>query len=136
MPESVELFNEIASLRDQVDDMSRSVAALTRKSGFKDDILEAMAADKMLADIFLLVDGKRSQVEILAELKAATKTGSAASVSRKIDILVEDWDLIRPTGRSSKGISYVQTSLAKDLGIARALQRKSASMPAKPKSAK
>lgn len=123
MPESTELFNEIAILRDQVDDMSRSVAALTRKSGIKDDILKAMTGDVILARIFLLVDGKRTQSEILSELKAAGHGGSQASVSRKVDILIEDYDLVRPTGRSAKGISYVHTSLAKDLGIVRSLQR-------------
>jgi hypothetical protein len=131
MPESTELFNEIAMLRDQVDDMSRSVAALTRKSGLRDDIVKAMDDDPMLMRVFLLVDGKRTQTEILSELKAAGHPGSPASVSRKIDALVEDWDLIRPTRRSVKGISYVHTSLAKDLGIARALQRKLASPQSK-----
>lgn len=131
MAESTELFNEVALIRDQIDDMSRSVAALTRNSGIKDSILAAMDAEPILAHIFMAVDGTRTQTEIVAALKTAGQSASAATVSRKIEVLVEDHDLIRPTGRSARGISYVHTSLAKDLGIARSLQKKISSAQSK-----
>jgi hypothetical protein len=123
MPETPELFSEIANLRDQVDDMSRSVSAIARRSGVREEILEVMEKDVMLTRIFLLVDGRRTQKDIVAALRAAGAGGSPASVSRKIDALVEDWDLIRPTTRNASGIRYVHTSLAKALRIARALER-------------
>jgi len=48
---------------------------------------------------------------------------SQATVSRKIDLLVHDWDLVRPTDRSSTGIIYVHTSLARALKVKRALEK-------------
>lgn len=125
MPETPELFNELANLRDQVDDMSRSVSALARKSGMKEDILAAMNADGVMAQVFLLVDGRRTQKEIADALRQTGGAGaSQPTVSRKLDVLTQDWDLIRPTQRTTAGIRYVHTSLAKDLRIARALERK------------
>lgn len=123
MPESSELFSEIANLRDQVDDMSRTVSAIARKSGFKDDILEAMADDRLLGQVFLLVDGLRTQGDIVDELQRQGNAATQSTVSRKLDSLVEDWDLVRKTKRDRLGIRYVHTSLARDLRIPRALEK-------------
>lgn len=124
MGESRELFNEVAQLRDQVDDMNRSVSALTRQSGLFEKILEAMGKDEILANIFLQVDGTRTQQGIISAMAAAGLQGvSQPTVSRKIDLLVHDWDLVRPTDRSSTGIIYVHTSLARALKVKRALEK-------------
>ena len=101
MGESRELFNEVAQLRDQVDDMNRSVSALTRQSGLFEKILEAMGKDEILANIFLQVDGTRTQQGIiLAMTTARLPADSLATVSRKIELLDQDWVLVRPTNRS------------------------------------
>lgn len=123
MPETENLFNEVAQLRDQVEDMAKSVSALTRQSGIKGDVLDAMAKDPLLAQVFQLVDGRRTQKDILDALRASGVGGSQATVSRKLDQLVEDWDLVRPTTRTAGGTKYVHTSLAKDLRIVRALEK-------------
>ncbi|MFC6157188.1 hypothetical protein [Kribbella jiaozuonensis] len=124
MPETPDLFAEVANLRDQVDDMARSVSAIARKSGVREDIMEAMDRDQTLARIFLLVDGRRTQGDIVRESAQSGPKVSQASVSRKLESLVQDWDLVRPTSRGKDGIRYVHTSLAKDLRIARLLQKK------------
>jgi hypothetical protein len=124
MGESRELFNEVAQLRDQVDDMNRSVSALTRQSGLFEKILEAMGKDEILANIFLQVDGTRTQQGIISAMAASgLQAVSQTTVSRKIDLLVHDWDLVRPTNRSSTGIIYVHTSLARALKVKRALEK-------------
>lgn len=123
MAESNELFSEIATLKDQVDDIRRSVSAIARSTDVTGKVLKAMESDPLMAEVFLLVDGFRTQKEIVAKLKVDKKGGSQATVSRKIDFLIEDWDLVRPASRSGNGITYVQTSLAKDLKIARALSK-------------
>jgi hypothetical protein len=123
MPESSELFSEIANLRDQVDDMSRTVSAIARKSGFKDDILEAMGQDPLLAQVFLLVDGQRTQNDIVAALRERGQSATQPTISRKLDSLVEDWDLVRKTTRDRLGVRYVQTSLARNLRITRSLEK-------------
>ena len=132
MPETPELFAELANLRDQVDDMSRTVSAIARKSGWKEDILVAMAKDPTLARVFLLVDGRRTQNDMVTEL---TRTGdhvSQVTVSRKLDSLIQDWDLVRKSSRGKDGTKYVWTSLATDLRIARTLEKAQAkNAPAK-----
>ncbi|MFL6090448.1 MAG: hypothetical protein ACJ71Z_09935 [Aeromicrobium sp.] len=123
MPETPDLFAEVAMLRDQVDDMNRSVSALTRRSGALQDILEEMQKDEVLAEVFLAVDGTRSQAEIVEVLKKGRNKPSQTTVSRKLDKLVEDWDLIRPHTRSAKGIVLTQTSLARALKVERQLRK-------------
>lgn len=52
--------------------------------------LEDLIADHSpLGQIYLLLDGKRTQTEIGAKLKALKLPGSHATVSRRIDIVVE-----------------------------------------------
>jgi Arginine repressor, DNA binding domain len=124
MPESPDLYAEVANLRDQIDDMSRTVSAIARRSGAKEEILDAMDKDQMLARVFLLIDGKRTQGDIVEELRKQGVSASQATVSRKLDVLIEDWDLVRKTSRNRTGTFYVKTSLARDLRIARALENK------------
>lgn len=135
MPETPDLFNEVALLRDQIEDMAKSVSALTRQAGLREDVLAAMAKDPLLASIFLLVDGVRTQNQIVAALKANGDGGSQATVSRKLDLLIEDHDLVRTTNRAADGNRYVHTQLAKDLKIKRALDRSAAKPPATAKPA-
>jgi len=129
MPETPELFSEIANLRDQVDDMSRTVSAIARKSGFKDDILEAMAADPVLARVFLAVDGRRTQSDVIAELARTGQAVTQATVSRKLDSLIQDWDLVRKSTRDKSGTRYIRTSLASDLRIERSLLKQPSRKP-------
>jgi hypothetical protein len=129
MPESSELYSEIANLRDQVEDMSKSISAIARRSGAKEEILKAMANDPLLGRIFLLVDGKRTQNDIVEELRGTSTAVSQPTVSRKIESLIEDFDLVRKTSRTREGTRYLHTSLARDLRIARALESKVAKSP-------
>ncbi len=98
---------------------SGTVSALARQSGYgyEDEVLNAMRTDPLLRDVFLLVNGVRTQANIVAELGVGQ-----ATVSRKLDALIEDWDLVRKTTRDKQGTRYVQTSLARDLRIERALR--------------
>lgn len=131
MPESSDLFVEVANLRDQLDDVARSVSAIARKSGVREDIIAAMTKDPALALVFLLVDGRRTQNDIITEAKKSGGSISQATVSRKLEILEQDHDLVRPTRRTKDGRCYVHTSLAKDLRIARLLQKQPAKKAAK-----
>lgn len=131
MPETPDLFAEVANLRDQVDDMARSVSAIARKSGVREDIMNAMDKDPTLASVFLLVDGLRTQRDMVKDSKQSGSPISQATVSRKLETLAQDWDLVRPTSRGKDGIRYVHTSLANDLRIARLLQKQPAKKGAK-----
>ncbi len=103
------------------------IDALVRMSGHehKQQILEEMEKDPGLAQVFLLVDGSRSQGEILRILQEKQDKGaSSATVSRKLDHLHRDLNLIHFVRRSAAGNVYRPGRLAHVLGIARSLNKK------------
>lgn len=123
MPETHDLFNEVAQIKDEVEDVREMVDALVRVNSneLKTDILREMNADRALAEVFLLIDGSRSQGEILKALQErGGKGASPASVSRKVDRLNE-LNLIHFVRREAAGKVYRTARLADVLGLRRAL---------------
>src|SRR5438309_6280533 len=96
VPETTDLFTEVALLRDEIEEQGDMINALVRVSGreLKAQILKEMADDRPLAEIFLMVDGVRSQGEILKLFSYQGKGPSSATVSRKLDRLYKDLHLI------------------------------------------
>ena len=126
MTESRELFAQIAQLRAEVEDigtMTRSLYRTTAKDERK-DVLDEMRRDPSIGAIFLLVDGARSQNEIVSELTSRQVRGaSRASVSRKLERLHHDLELIALVRRTKAGIVYRKTAKAEALGLVRALEK-------------
>jgi hypothetical protein len=125
--ESDELFNEIAQLRDEVEDQGTILDALLRAGAgeeLREKILVRMRNDRALAEIFLLVDGLRSQGEIVQKLAERGLPGaSRSSVSIKLEKLANDYDLIRRSHRAAAGNVYYRTRLARILKLERALEQ-------------
>ena len=69
MAESDELFNEVAQLRDEVEEQGAMIDALVHINGsdLRKEILADMAKDDALREVYLLVDGRRTQGEIAAD---------------------------------------------------------------------
>lgn len=126
MPESNEAYNEIARLRDEVEDINEMVQMLVRVNAAeeKKKLLGLMQKDRALAEVFLLVDGSRSQGEILKALQTRGIAGaSSATVSRKLDDLLKEHHLIHFVRRVQSGKVYRRTQLAKVYDLDRALQK-------------
>lgn len=126
MPESPELLAEVHGLRERVDDLSVMMEMLVRalSAERRAELLERLRGDEALRRILLLVDGQRAQGEILTELKAAGVRGaSAASVSRKLEQLADDMQLVELDGRTAKGKVYRRSRADRILVISRELQR-------------
>lgn len=121
MPESDEIFTEVAQLRDEVDEQGLMLDALVRASGVDQRIIEALAKDKTATAILLAVDGQRSQTEIGAMLKAKGLPGSPATVSQKIDMLANDLGLIALSHQNRSGKVYHRTRLDRALKVSRTL---------------
>ncbi len=131
-PESADLYAEVAMLRDRVEELNKSVSVLTRYSPLLSDVLNAIDADPLLAAVFLAVDGVRTQAEIVDYLKSRNVSQSSQpSVSRRLDRLCEDFDLVRVSTRTQRGKTYVHTDVARALKLDRTL--KSGSAVPKPK---
>jgi hypothetical protein len=124
MPETPDLFAEVALLRDEVEEQGDMIDTLVRMSAreLKAEILKEMKQDPILAEIFLLVDGARSQGEILKILQERNSKGvSSATISRKLERLQKDLHLIHFVRRVQAGNVYRRGRLDQVLGISRAL---------------
>ena len=90
MSESTQLFNEIANMRDELDEQGMMLDALVRASGVGERIVELLRKDPTAASVLLAVDGKRSQREIVKFLEDSGSRTSEATVSRKLATLSKD----------------------------------------------
>src|SRR6266496_3277745 len=124
MAESDELFNEVAQLRDEVEEQGAMIGALVHIGGneLRNEILQDMEKDRALREVYLLVDGKRTQGEIAADLDTR-RIAKKSAVSLKFEKLAEDYGLIQHVRRAKAGKIYRRTRLAKTLKIDRRLDK-------------
>lgn len=124
MAESDELFNEVAQLRDEVEEQGAMIGALVHIGGneLRNEILQDMEKDRALREVYQLVDGKRTQGEIAADLDTRGIAKKSA-VSLKFEKLAEDYGLIQHVRRAKAGKIYRRTRLAKTLKIDRGLDK-------------
>lgn len=124
MAESDELFNEVAQLRDEVEEQGAMIGALVHIGGndLRAQILQDMEKDRALREVYLLVDGKRTQGEIAADLDTRGIAKKSA-VSLKFEKLAEDYGLIQHVRRAKAGKIYRRTRLGRTLKIDRALDK-------------
>jgi hypothetical protein len=126
MAESLDLFNEVRQLRSRVEQLEGLTETLVRaqSSELVKSILDHLASDRALREVFLRVDGRRAQNEIVAELKQAGVRGaSPATVSRKLETLLNELHLVELVDRTAKGNVYRRSNLDRILGISRSLGR-------------
>jgi hypothetical protein len=137
MAESDELFNEVAQMRDELEEQGAMIDALVHVSGkeLREQILTDMEKDGALRESYLLIDGKRTQGEIAAELDERGIAKKSA-VSLKFEKLAKDYNLIQHVRRGKSGKVYRRTRLGTTLKIDRALEKSTkATKPRKPKKA-
>jgi hypothetical protein len=123
MAESDELFIEVASMRDEIEEQGAMINALVRASSpeLRKQLLESFEADPALREIYKLIDGKRSQGQIVAALGPLKLRGASRSaVSNKIEELRYE-GLIALVGRTKDGLIYKKSRLDAALGISREL---------------
>lgn len=125
MSESDELFTEVASMRDEIEEQGAMINALVRASGkeSRELLLADFAKDQALREIYLLIDGQRSQGQIVKALEGKKLKGASRSaVSRKIEELFHH-GLISRVGQTKDGVIYKKSRLDVALGITRELTK-------------
>jgi hypothetical protein len=124
MAESDEIFNEVAQIRDELEEQGAMIDALVHVGGtlFRDEILADMEKDRALREVYRLVDGKRTQGEIAAELDSLS-IAKKSSVSLKFDKLAEEYKIIQLVRRTGAGKIYKKTRLGRTLKIGRAIEK-------------
>jgi len=126
MAESLELFTEIAAMRNQLEDVSAVTAALLRagSGSFVADTMAYLIKDEVARLIFLLSDGKVSQAEIVATLKErGIRGGSSRGVSERLGVLTHDHHLLSLDHRTGNRKVYRKTEVARVLQIERKLSK-------------
>jgi arginine repressor len=126
VPETDDLLAEVKRLRQEQEDHGEIIEALLRHSGreVREEIMRELAADDVMAEILLLVDGVRSQGEILDDLQSREiPQSSAMTVSRRFQHLSERRHLISLRAKTASGNVYRRTKFERTLGIVRELQR-------------
>lgn len=125
MGESKEIFSEVASIRDELDEQGAVLDALVRASSAKQELLDHLRADPAASAVLLAVDGSRSQGAIASETKL-----SEATVSRRLSRLAE-WGLVAISHKNGGNKVYHRTRLDRALRLSSQLARE-AKAPNKP----
>jgi DNA-binding transcriptional ArsR family regulator len=124
MAETHDLYNEVRQLRAKVDDLGAMTETLVRAQSPEliAGMMEAFDNDAVLKETFRVVDGKRSQDEIVDELATRGVEGaSQPTVSRRMKRLEEKLHLIELANHEKKGKVFRRTRLDEILGISREL---------------
>lgn len=123
MAESLDAFAELRSLRLEVEQQGGMLNALVRYSPeIKNQVIDEFKKDPVMTIIYQLIDGKRSQKEIIAELtRRGVKGASAPTVTRRIERLRDDLYVIMLLRADGQSPIYAHSRLGRVLGIGRSL---------------
>lgn len=120
-------YGEIQQIRAELRDHGGILRSLlyAQAGHITEEILAQMTADPLLARVFLLVDGLRSQRDIVMALADQDISGASQStVSRRMSRLTDDFGLIAPIGRGAEGgVAYQTTPVAEALKVGAAARR-------------
>jgi hypothetical protein len=126
MAESLELFAEIAAMRNQLEDVSAVTGALLRagSDSFVADTLAYLTNNEAARLIFLQSNGTVSQAEIVANLRErGVPGGSPRGVSERLVVLTHDYHLLSLDHRTGNRKVYRKTEVARVLQIERKLAK-------------
>jgi hypothetical protein len=119
MPESLDAFSELREIRARVEGIEHRQEMLVRAHA--DEILKAiwtvLDKDPTLGEVFLLVDGKRTQQDIMAAFTANGVSASQPTVSRKLTALNIEFGLIEIASRDAVGARYRKSELDRILHL-------------------
>ncbi len=121
MAETQDAFAELVQLRTEMEQVGGMVDALVRyHPEVKEQILQEFtkSGDDIMKVIFQLIDGRKTQKEIISELKARGIATSGPTVTRRIDRL-RYLELISLVTRKDGSPVYIHSRLSKALGLMR-----------------
>jgi DNA-binding transcriptional ArsR family regulator len=128
MADDLETFGEIRQIRMRIEaiEHTQEVQIRAHRETIEKDIWDQMDGDGVLAQVYLLVDGHRSQKDIVEAMQEqGAAVASQPTVSRKLDKLSE-MHLIEVVDRTKSGNIYKRTAIDRILGIARKLEKRRA----------
>lgn len=122
MAESLDAFAEISSIRAELEEHGAILSAIVRSNPeLKESILEELKKDSVMKLVYQLVDGQRTQKEIISEVKLRGVNTTEMTISRKIEKLREVIFLIHLVGTRNGSPVYARSRLGIVLNIPRAV---------------
>lgn len=126
MPESLDAFSELRAIRARVEGIEHRQEMLVR--AHSDEILRAVweyfDRDRTLAAVYIVVNGKRTQREIVTALKARGITTTQQNVSLKLAKLKNEMGLIEVGRRHAEGTIYVKSEIDRILHLTPKVERR------------
>lgn len=125
MPESSDALLEIKKLRSEVDQQGEMLDALVRYDPrVRDSILDEFKGDKVLATVYLLIDGAKTQQQIVESAKSLNiKGASAPMITRKIKILSAQMRVITPVAKDGRSWIYAHNRLGRALSLTKNIRK-------------
>lgn len=125
MSETNEALSEIKKLRSEVDQQGEMLDALVRHDPrVRDSILEEFEKDIVLATVYLLFDGSRTQQQIVENVKTLNIKGtSAPMITRKIDKLRDTMRVITPVTQEGRSWIYAHSRLGRALNLTKSIRK-------------
>jgi hypothetical protein len=114
MPESDETYKRLGRMEQDLADLQSMTRTLLRTQGGERaaEIVEALKKDKVLRQVYGLIDGVLSTADIVASMKGKA---SARTVSRKLEELEHEYELITFFARRNPGGSVFRKSLTDEV---------------------
>jgi len=126
MPESLDAYAELRAMRARLEGIEHRQEMLVR--AHSEEILatvwEYIDRDEMLAEIFLLVDGTRTQKDILAELSRRGTPVAKGGLSTKLKTLRNELGLVEISERDATGATLRKSDLDKILHLTAKVERR------------
>jgi hypothetical protein len=125
MGDDEELQNALLAIHSRLGTIEGKINLVARAE--REELLrvleEAVRRDPLLGQIYLLIDGKRTQQEILAELTTFGILSSQPTVSRRMGNLVTEYGIADPIGVGA-GTVFRKNRAAEDvLNLARRVRK-------------
>lgn len=127
MTESLDAYSELRAMRSRLEGIEHRQEILVRAHA--DEILktvwEYIDNDPFLGEVYLLIDGERTQQGLIDALKEkGFTTTSQPTISRRLGKLMNELSLIEVVERTSEGASYRKTDLDKILHLTPKVERR------------
>jgi len=126
MPESLDAYAELRAMRARLEGIEHRQEMLVR--AHSEEILatvwEYIDRDEMLGEIFLLVDGTRTQKDILAELSRRGTPVAKGGLSAKLKTLRNELGLVEISERDATGATLRKSDLDKILHLTAKVERR------------
>jgi hypothetical protein len=126
MAESLDAFSEIRAIRARVEGIEHRQELIVR--AHRDEILaavwESFDRDFVLAEVYISVDGKRNQHQIVADLASRGIETTQQNVSLKLQKLMKEMALVEAAGKEDGTTVYRKTEVERIFHLTQRVERR------------